>query len=117
MLAFKVVNKDRESGWASRYECNVEKGYVLKYKKGTIVKAVENTVGIFCFKNEEDVTCHLKGRRKLIVIVVDGFERNQDCITHVPYANNFVKWYRGEDISLQYMWDGALLFKYVKVLT
>jgi len=48
MIAYKVTTYDRKSLFIS------ETAYCLTYEKNTIITAREDTLGIFCFVNEED---------------------------------------------------------------
>ena len=68
MIAYKVTNRKRESLFIS------EEGYCLKYKKGEIVIANEQTLGIFCFTNYEDALrmAGFQHERKPKILTVSG---------------------------------------------
>lgn len=89
---YKVVNPDRKSIVAANFD-----KYSLEYKKGSIVKAKKDTLGIFCFKTKSDAINYMKKdfnplldsnyilikvrplkKGKTPKIVADAF--NQNCI-------------------------------------
>ena len=89
---YKVVNLDRKSIVTANFD-----KYSLHYKTGDIVKAKENTLGIFCFKTKKEAVTYINkdfnpllDNRYLLVkvlplkkgkepkVVADAF--NQECI-------------------------------------
>lgn len=52
MIRYKAVTRNRKS-------LIVEGKYELTYKKGSVVKAMKNTLGIMCFKTEETAIAYM----------------------------------------------------------
>jgi len=98
---YKVVNLDRKSIVTAKFN-----KYSLEYKKGHIVSAIDNTVGIFCFKTKNEAISYMNKdfnpefdsnymiikvlpmkKGKTPKYVADAF--NQDCINEFYCAG---KW-------------------------
>jgi len=81
---WKVVKKNRTSCFVER--CR----YQLTYKKGEIVKAREETLGIFCFKRKKDAENFIDvNHSKNIIIKVEPIGRGKKAflISRLGYKN------------------------------
>ena len=67
MLVYKATQSNRKS-----LNINPNSGYCLDYPKGAIVKAKEETLGIFCCKTYQHALNFAMAKKDLLILAVEG---------------------------------------------
>ncbi len=125
-IRYKVTTRDRLSCTS---HAEGMRGYVLDYRKGEIVKAVPNSIGILVFKRRKDAEIFMKNQSSWVIHRVSTKTRGKTpsylygIVNVYCYARDFYhtlsKLYSTPYSPTKFLWpvpEGTLAYPEVEVL-